>query len=490
MAEELKSGGQLPVWNMAELPAPRPFTFKNILAIVGPGTIALSMSIGTGEWLLGPATVVKYGFSILWIVTIGILFQLVLNLEFIRYTLYTGEPVVNGFMRTKPGPWFWGVVYILLALCQVGWPAWAANSGPTIFATFAGRMPGAGDASTIKVIGIGTFLLCIAIVAFGGKVERMLEWVNTFMVIFIVVFLLVVDVLFVPAAVWWAGIKGFFGFGEQGFQLIPQGANWVLLGALAGFAGNGGIGNVYTTNWVRDKGYGMGSVVGYIPSAVGGKMVKVSPIGSIFPVTPENMSKWRGWWKFVHMDQTVVWAVGCFVGMFLNVILAAALIPPGQNIQGLGAGAYQAEALAKHAGFLWNLTLLNGFWIMFGSQLSIVEGFVRFTTDIVWTASPRAREVAKGDIRRVYYALLLAFAFWGCVAINLARPFILVQIAANAASFILFVAGIHVLFLKRALPRELQGPLWATAAIVLAVVFSGFFFGMNVLDALGAFKKG
>ncbi len=484
--------GKLPPWNIADLPQPRPFGFRNALAVIGPGVIVLSTSIGTGEWLLGPANVVKYGFSVMWIVTLGIFFQLVLNLQFVRYTMYTGEPVVNGFMRTRPGPWFWGFVYIVLALCQVGWPAWAANSAPTIFATFAGHLPTAADAQTIQWIGIGTFLLCIVIVAFGGKVERMLEWVNWFMVVFILIFLVVVNILFVKPGVWWEAIIGHFAFTADGrFMPIPPGADWILLGAFAGFAGNGGIGNVWTSNYIRDKGFAMGSVVGYIPSAFGGKVVKVSPVGSVFPTTTENMSRWRVWMKYLHVDQTVVWAGGCVLGMFLNVTLARALIPPGTNMEGLGAGAIQAQALADAAGtrVLWFMTLLNGFWILFGSQLTIVDGFVRLSTDILWTGSARVRAWARDDIRRVYYTLLVVFALWGCAAINLTRPFILVKIAANAAGFILVVAGIHILFLRRMIPREVRGSPWQAALIVLSVVFSAFFFSMNVADALGWIRK-
>ena len=128
-------------WSVKDLPEPRPFTFRNILAVVGPGAIALSVSIGTGEWILGPGVVVDYGATLMWIVTLSVLFQLVLNLHFIRYTVYTGEPVVNGFMRTKPGPVFWAVVYIALALCQLGWPAWAASSAAPLFTYFSGHLP-------------------------------------------------------------------------------------------------------------------------------------------------------------------------------------------------------------------------------------------------------------------------------------------------------------------------------------------------------------
>jgi hypothetical protein len=491
-------GKTLPPWRLADLPAPPPFSFRNVLAVIGPGTIALSMSIGGGEWLLGPTTIVKYGFSMMWIVTVSILLQLMMNLQFVRYTLYTGEPIVNGFLRTRPGPWFWAAVYLVLALCQGGWPAWAANSASTLFAAYHHRLPGTmpdvDDRQVMLLLGSGTFILCVLVVAFGGKVERMLEIVNWFMVLFIVGFLLIVDLLFVPAEVWWKGLTGHFHLGW--LPKTDQGIDWILLGAFAAYAGAGGVSNLWMTNWIRDKGMGMGSLVGYIPSAVGGKVVKVSPTGSAFPPNEENLSRWRLWWRYVHIDQVWIWAVGCFVGMYLNIILAAALIPPGTDIgTGLAPGATQAEYVSQAATtffrtpfaghVLWFLTLLNGFWILFGTQLAFVDGMVRLASDVLWTASEKIRALARGDIRRVYYFLLVVYAVWGCFAINLSQPLMLLKISANVAGVVFIVAGLHVLWLnKTLLPKEVQSPFWQRAMVGLGVLFYGFFSVMNLIQLI------
>jgi uncharacterized protein YhhL (DUF1145 family) len=298
-----------------------------------------------------------------------------------------------------------------------------------------------------------------------------------------VLFLLAVNLLFVPWAVWWEVLRGHLRFGY-----FPPGVDWILIGALAGFAANGGIGNVGTSNYIRDKGLGMGSTVGYIPAAVGGRAVKVSPVGTVFPTTAENMGRWRTWWRYVLVDQVALWAVGCFLGMYLNVVLAAAVIPPGTDMAGVAAGSLQADFLGRVAGPLARmLTLLTGFWVLFGSQLTITDLLVRFSTDILWSGSPRVRRWARDDIRRVYYTLIVAVAVWGCVAINLARPATLLAISANAAGFILMVAGAHILVTNhRLLPREVRGPWWERAGVAAAVVFYAFFFLKNAQRLLGA----
>src|SRR3712207_5717959 len=111
--------GCLPAWGEAEMPAPPPFSVGSALRLIGPGAIALGMAIGSGEWLLGPAVTAKYGAALLWVATVSILLQMILNQEIIRYTIATGEPIFTGFLRTRPGPKFWGPVYTLLIFMQL-----------------------------------------------------------------------------------------------------------------------------------------------------------------------------------------------------------------------------------------------------------------------------------------------------------------------------------------------------------------------------------
>lgn len=483
-----KSPGRRPAWNVGDLPAPPEFTFRNVLRVIGPGAITLSVSIGLGEWVLGPTVVVQYGLSLLWIVSLAILFQLACNLEFSRYTVYTGEPVINGFMRLAPHPLLWGLVYIVFWLCQGGWPAWAATSAAPLFAAFVGDLPGFGDEAIMRVLGIMNFAICVGIIAVGGRIERTLEIVNWFMVIYIFGFLLFACVFFVPPETWVAGLRGFVGLDSDfQFALLPAGASWVLLGGFAAFAASGGMNNVTTSNYMRDKGFGMGGVVGYIPSAVGGKKVNISPVGTVFPTNEANMGKWRAWWRYVLCDQVALWAVGCFVGMYLNCILAAHVIPPGTELQGLAAGAYQASYLEAEGGRLLGfVTLLNGFWILFGSQLVVIDMLTRVNTDIVWSMSARLREIAGGDIRKVYYTLLVIYAVWGSIAINLAPPRALTLIASNAAGFILMFAAVNVLVLNQVmLPKAVRGSWWLRVLVGCAALFYGFFFVMNLRELLG-----
>src|SRR5215211_6971965 len=90
--------GCLPDWQSGDLPEPLPLTGRKVLRTIGPGAIRLAGSIGGGEWIVGPLMAVKYGTGILWVATLAIFLQMVFNLEAVRYTLYSGEPVLTGIM--------------------------------------------------------------------------------------------------------------------------------------------------------------------------------------------------------------------------------------------------------------------------------------------------------------------------------------------------------------------------------------------------------
>ena len=58
--------GELPAWEVAELPAPPPFGWRNALTVIGPGAIMAATSIGGGE-CAGPRGAWRVGSSRWWL---------------------------------------------------------------------------------------------------------------------------------------------------------------------------------------------------------------------------------------------------------------------------------------------------------------------------------------------------------------------------------------------------------------------------------------
>jgi hypothetical protein len=475
---EARSG--LEPWGRAELPAPPDTRGLRLLGVVGPGAIVLGASIGSGEWLVGPAAFVKYGLSLMWVTALAVMFQTVFNMEVVRYTLYTGEPAFTGFMRTRPGARFWAWVYAALYFVQNGWPGWAGASAGALFFLVAQRAATPADAGAVYMIGAGAYLLCVSILLLGGRrIEHTLELLNWALVTGILATLAVLCIHYAPASRWLAAAAGVFAFDTESgsFRLLPPGADWLLIGAFAAYSGCGGVTNITLSSWARDKGYGMGQVVGYIPTLVAGQQVRLAHTGSVFVPDAAALQRWRGWWRIVHADQWGIFFSGALLGMALPAILYTAAIPIGTDLRGLAIASELARALAERGGRALPLVLaVVSVWILFKAQLDILEATVRSITDILWGASPRLRAWRGGDVRALYLCVLAVLVTWGLFAMSLTQPIVLLQIAANVAGVVMTLASLHILRVNTTLlPEPLRPSRARRAALVGMALFYGSF---------------
>jgi hypothetical protein len=382
-------------------------------------------------------------------------------------------------MRTRPHATFWAFVYAILFFLQVGWPASAAVASGAIFFLGAGRLPGPADVSTVYLIGVATFLLCVMVLLVGRRIERTLEIANWVLVACTLGGLFVLALLLVPGQTWLAGFSGLFGYSPSAgrFDFMPVNVDFFLIAAFVAYSGAGGVMNITLSNWARDKGYGMGQRVGYIPAAVGGHRVNLAHSGYLMTPTPENLRRWRGWWRIVRADQWGVFCIGAVVGMMLPALLYVTYLPAGSNIQGLGISAALAASIGTREGAALGVTLgVLGAWLLFKTQLDLTEALVRAITDILWTGSRTVRSWRGGDVRAVYYTVLAIAAGWGIFALRLAQPIILLQIAANVAGFVFVIGSLHLLYINtRYLPAEIR-PSRARQAILVAMSFFYAFF--------------
>ncbi len=456
--------------------------------MVGPGVIVLGASIGSGEFLLGPATFVRVGLTLLWVTTLAVLLQTVFNLELMRYTMATGEPVATGFMRTGPSSRLWAIIYSALMVLQLGWPGWAGAAAGAFFFLGTKQVAGAGDAGTVYLIAAGLFLACVTILLVGRRIERTLEVLNWFLVAAILSSFAVLAAIFVAPATWVAALGGFFGFSPaQGtFSFLPEGVDFFLLGAFAAYSGAGGVINIALSNWARDKGYGMAKHAGFIPAAVGGKEVKLAHTGFTFTADAGAMERWRGWWRIVRVDQWGVFCVGALLGMALPAVLYVTFLAPGLDIRGYGIAATLANAMEARLPLIGGVVAFLGAWVLFKTQLDLLDGLTRMLTDIGWTGSRRLRSWLGGDVRKLYYGVLALLVVWGLTALKLVQPILLVQISANVGGIVFVIAGLHLLYINtRILPEAVRPGLWPRLGLVALVLFYGFFSVMSLRSLLG-----
>ncbi|WP_437223226.1 Nramp family divalent metal transporter [Planctomicrobium sp. SH661] len=505
---------RIPPWNTADLPEPQPLQWKNWASFIGPGIVMMGIQIGGGEWLFGPEITARYGGGLMWVATVAIVLQVFYNMECGRYAMYCGEPVLTGFMRKFPGPGFWmGFVFLLNINMLI--PGLSTHGAAIIASLWLDRPPTEADRFLVTGLAYACLIGVVLPVLVGGKIYNMLQAIMTAKVLFVLGFCLTVGVLFVPATDWWNIFSGFVKFGnlpvtsETGKETLVNAlfhyrefgewpavelANIAVLGAFAGYAGGGGLANSTYSNFVRDKGWGMGKQVGAIASAVGGKSVTLSHTGSIFPLTSDNLRKWSGWWRYILTDQVFIWAPGCFMGMALPALMSIHFAP-FSTLQESGISWAQAIVTADGmrlapglsavtTKILWLAALWAGLAVMLPSQMSIVDDFSRRWTDAIWTGSRHVRENFKTDqVKWIYYSILAGYVLWSLVCAYLfsvyGTPKLMVVVIANLNNLALGITALQLLWINLTfLPKEIR-PRWYQILGVLAC--SVFYLGLSAL---------
>lgn len=462
--------GQFPPWQIDTLPDPPPPPERQRWTqLIGPGLLMVGANIGGGEWLFGPLVTAQYGGQILWLATIAILVQVAYNLSVMRYTLYTGETIFVGFFRTPPGPLVWTLFYLAFEFGSV-WPYLSANAAVPLASVLLGRLPTAADGSFVRTLSYAIFLTAFVPLIFGGKIYSALERVMVTKLALILSYLGIVAIFFVSPATWWEILSGFFRFGS-----LPAGDfNWATLAAFAAVAGAGGLTNSAFSNYARDKGWGMGARTGAIPSAIGGRTIKLSHMGKTFALSPETLERWQRWLHVIRKDQLLLWMPGCLLGMALPAMFSYEFIKGIKNVEGNAVAAMSAQAIAaRHGAIFWFLTLLCGFLIMAPTQISQLDNIARRWTDVLWIGSRRLHAVDDHKVKYVYYTILAIYLGWGLVALSITpNPLVLAIATGVMWNFALGFSALHTLWVcHRLLPGPLRPPLLQSFGLLACAVF-------------------
>jgi Mn2+/Fe2+ NRAMP family transporter len=445
------------------------------LVLMGPAFIATGDAFGSGEWLMIPAFTVRYGWGMAWAIWLLVLCQAVYQIMWARLIVVFGEIPAIFFSRLPGGPKFWSWFVAINHAARVAWPGWAMGAATAAAAMILGRIPGAADAPFVRGVAAALFFLVLLTLLFGGKVERILEAVEKALTLFIVFALLfIVLPLTIKAEV----LKE-FAVGLVSIGYIPHGVDILLLGGFVGYVGSAMAHNWYNVVYYRDKGYGMGSAVGYIPSAIGGVKVFVSPIGKFPKPTPENIATVKKWMRIVTLDQMLIYFTICTFAGTVPALIATSLLPRGTVLGGWGIAAHVSEAFAKVVG-PWGFYLISfiGLSILFTTQLMLSDNLSRNIIEIFWSTSEGVRKWAKGDIRRLYYTLLVVYIIFAVIIIwSGMEPLLVLLISANVPHFMAFWSIPALIYInEKLLPKEYRSPRWMYIFLAIMFVFSAVIF--------------
>lgn len=484
--DEIIPHKSLPPLRYRDLPESIPWT-----KMIGPSIMLAGLSLGSGEFILWPYITYKTGFIFFWACMLGVLTQFFLNMEIERWTLATGESAITGFCRLSK---HWAWVMLLLNIIPWAWPGWATGAGQILsWLLFDPVEVSKPDGTTTYVtdyvphFGIAGLLLVGILLTAGPVVYNTVEKIQMALVTFIVIIALVLGVLVIRGDAVSAMLAGSVNIGTMpdldmtGLTLIS------LLGALA-FAGAGGTTNLGQSNFIKDKGYGMGKYIGRITSPLTGQEEPIADVGYHFQHTPENMARWKGWWRAANIEHFFSFFLTCVVCLCLMSLISYSLfrdesgnLIPGMAQYGSGMNFIWGQAETIQSGFAWGgllkvLFMVMGIAILLTTELGVLDAVARISTDIVKVNYLHENEF--WSLSKLYFCFL-----WGEIALGVGillvgvdEPLILVTTAAAMNGGVMFIYSLVLLYLNnKILSRSLSMSPLRFVAIVWSCAFFGYF---------------
>jgi len=436
--------------------------------LIGPGIIAAGVGLASGEFVLFPYIASQVGLVFVWAGLVGLVTQYFLNMEIERYTLATGETALTGFSRY----WrHWGLVFAILTYFANLWPGWVTSSATLTTYIFGGNR---------TAIAIGMLVAIGLILTLAPVVYVALEKTQMLKVAAVLTFFVVAAIFAIGAAAWrdlpQVVTQPRLPIDELGFAL--------LLGALA-FAGAGGGQNLVQSNWIRDKGYGMGTYVPRLVSPVTGQPEAAPSTGYAFEPTPDNLRRWRGWWKFANVEQLTTFVLITFVTILFTSLLAYSTVFGREGLEnGIGFLEIEGQILADRVGSWFQyLFWIIGAFSLFAAALGIVDYTSRLAADVIKTSYARNANESK-----VYAALV-----WGLVLIGIAvllaglsQPIVLLVISAVVGGFMMFIySALLILINRRILPEPIRIRGVRLGALVWSFVLFGVLSVLTFQDRIG-----
>jgi hypothetical protein len=453
----------LPAPGRGDLPEPAP-----LRRMIGPSVILAGLSIGSGEFVLWPRLTAEFGFALFWCCWIGVAIQFFLNMEIERYTLATGESAVVGFIRLSRG---FAPVFLLCGTLPWVWPGWATGAATLLHWEFG--LPITGGA-------IASLLVCAAILSLGPIVYRTVEAIQLVMVVGITVALVALSLWVVE----WPTVVALFA-GATRVGHIPDGIHLPLLFSALAFAGAGGSINLAQSNYINDKGYGMGHWVGRITSPFTGREESAGGIGVVVRDDAGNRARWAVWWRRTNIEHFASFFVICLLSLALFCLLAETLLGAGPVAEGFGFIADEADAIASRFGPAGRHTFLAlGIAVLFTTELALLDAVARVAADVLKQGFLGERGPSLSWLYLIVVWSLVGFGILVLTA-GFDEPLTLLILSATLNGAVMFLySGLLIWMNLRCLDGPLRPGPARVAACLGAFLFFGYFTGLTLLDQL------
>ncbi|MHC4296805.1 MAG: Nramp family divalent metal transporter [Planctomycetota bacterium] len=398
------------------------------LRFIGPGMVLAALAIGSGELVLTPRSGAQYGFALLWVPILTIIYKAAFSEALARLTIASGNDVFAAFDRLG-GPRHWAQYFIIIvfSLDMIGYGGIALAGGSALAGLFPGfdiRLGALLASASVPI------LLCTGSYPFFEKI------------------------VIAMCAVLLAGvIYTLFQIPLPGGQIarglvpkVPAGSVSTIMG-LMGWVGAGTTTLLYST-WINEK------------------------IGKA-----RDEKDYRRWLSTMRIDCVVSYTLMlgisfAFLAMGVATLHAEGIVPEKRQIM---------STLSKMLGSIprgRETFLVVGFFAMFSTVVSCMDGKSRAIASMLAGFSPRFKNKLKG------YRIVMA-AYLAVMAVTIllgdSQPATVINTIASMNAVVFGLLGFTLLYLDRKLPTYARShPI----SMCLILTGSTIFLGVALLKLL------
>jgi Mn2+/Fe2+ NRAMP family transporter len=469
--------GHLPPLKLATMPV-----YMGLLVYIGPGILWAALAQGSGELIWWPYMTAKYGTAFLGLLIIASLLQYWLNLEICRYTVVTGETPITGFGRI--GRWLAWSAWVLVFFENIWFGAYA-SAGGTALAALTGFPEGwtpRGQSLFWAYLTISIYLVALV---FSRVAYAAVEKFS--MAIVLITMSGIIFAMFQPKVLATAG-EFFPGLLPHLPGEVPnwEPKDWNTLVTCIAFAGAGGFGQLFLAYWMRDKGVGMGHIVGRVTSPITGKAESIPATGFYFADTEENKRNYRGWVRYFSVEN----AIGVGLNLLTTIIMCwlafALLLPTGTVPQGWDIAVVQSAFFEVAWGDIGKaLFLIVAAAFLCDAWLQLTDGFSRIQADFFYSNFKRARKL---HYRSWYYIFVGIFTALTTVTMLTAQPDTLIIIRGVIAFLAMAIIApafvyLNYVMLPRVFPKWIKPhPVTQTLMLLCTAAYMVMAVGYVVLN--------
>ena len=399
-----------------------PTSWMGRLKFLGPGFILSASIVGSGELIATTTLGAQAGFITFWVIIVSCLVKVLIQVEFGKHAIHSGESVMSAFDKL-PG-WRWGrshwsvwtwLVLMSLKILQVG--------GIVGIVALVVQIVMPSASLTLLSYGVAVFAALLTFKGYYLFVERFSLVMTALFTIFtlVCIYWLQYTPYAITSAQLWSGLT---------FELPPE-LVAVAIGAF-GITGVGGDEIIYYNYWCIEKGY-------------------AAKVG-LRNDSPEWEDRSKGWIRVMYLDAFLAMVIYTLVTAAFYLLGAAILHRIGQVPEGSETVEVLSNIFTESIG-TWArpIFLAGSFVVLFSTVFISLASWIRVYADALG-------KVGLFDFnnqqKRQRVMSILSWFFpiaWATAFLLLKMPVLMVLTGGIVGSFILFIVlytAIHMRYFR------------------------------------------